>query len=214
VSFSLRIAFLLLCLILGGCSPRYPAARPVEAPDGVIYRIAETQALNLAKTALAETLPEVKIYPLKGAQRGFHATEEKTHGQPNYARFLVETYTHYVYVLPAEGIDSTGEKVSGVFVKVSGSGVLASGRPHNEQLKARLSRELDGTGTGVKVSRLESVDHAAPAPEAQEGPKEAQQGATGQDVFDQLRKLKELRDEGVITEEEYQEKKRALLDRI
>jgi hypothetical protein len=190
-------------------------ARPVVVPGGVIYRLSESQALNLAHETLAAMLPDAKIYPAQGPRRGFYATEEKGHGAPNYARFLVETYTHYVYVLPAQGRDAAGQKVSGYYVEVSGNGVLPSGSAHNDQLKAALHEAFEKTGKAVAVSEVESAGYATPAPEPQPTmAPEAQKAPPAADVFEQLRKLKELRDEGVITEEEFREKKKTLLDRI
>jgi hypothetical protein len=209
-----RIGRLLICLLVVGCSSHYPAARPVDVPGGVIYRISEPEALNLARTTLAAMLPEVKIYPTQGARRGFYATEEKVHGQPNYSRFLVETYTHHVFVMPAQGLDPAGRKVTGYYVEVSGSGVLASGPPHNDQLKAGLRQAFEKTGQGVAVSAVESASYANVAPEPQASVPPDVPTAPGQDVFEQLKKLKELRDQDVITEEEFQEKKKLLLDRI
>jgi hypothetical protein len=176
--------------------------------------MAEAEALSLAQATLAEMLPDAKIYPTQGSRRGFYATEEKAHGQPSYARFLVETYTHRVYVLPAQGLNPAGERVSGYYVEVSGSGVLPSGRQHNDRLKAQLHIAFEQTGQAVKVSQVESAAYTNPGWEPKESaPPEAGE-APGPDIFEQLKKLKELRDQDVITEEEFQEKKKSLLDRI
>jgi hypothetical protein len=45
-------------------------------------------------------------------------------------------------------------------------------------------------------------------------PTQAQAEAGSGDVFDQIRKLSELRDQGILSEEEFSAKKQALLDKL
>jgi hypothetical protein len=104
--------------------------------------------------------------------------------------------------------------VSGYYVEVSGSGVLPSGRQHNDQLKVQLHKAFEQTGQAVKVSQVESATYTNPGWEPKESAPSEAGKAPGQDIFEQLKKLKELRDQNVITEEEFQEKKKSLLDRI
>ena len=112
-----------------------------------------------------------------------------------------------VLVHPAIGLDKNGEKVAGFYFEVSGAGTSGSGRAKNVQVFEKLQELLNDTGKGVYVSSLQAGHYKSKG--TVHDPK-----STANDPFHQLEKLKELFDRGVITKEDYDAKKKELLDRM
>ncbi len=123
---------------------------------------------------------------------------------------------------------------------VAGTKVHGGEKPY-EQLKKNLYHNFDQTGTAVAVTSIQAGQYA-PASDPYQAPQQtavtpapAQQpvattpaatqkhhappvskptAVPTQDTFEKLKKLKTLHDQGVITDQEFLEKKKELLDRI
>jgi hypothetical protein len=65
-----------------------------------------------------------------------------------------------------------------------------------------------------RAGRKPSSDQSVPPTAAQYSPQPGVQASAHEDVFEALRKLGELRDAGIVTPEEFEAKKKDLLDRI
>jgi len=211
---TINLGLSLICLLILACASQSSPTRSEDPAIGRIYKISEHQALDLVRAAMQEALPDTKIYKTKDPRHGFYAIEEIEQGDKRFARFQAKTYIHFVHVRPAHGRDDKGAAVSGYYLRVSGSGDLESGPSRSARLKNRLEEVFEKTGRAVAVTEAAAGDFRDPAEQRQTDVRIEDEKAPSDDVFEKLKKLKQLRDQEVVTEEEFQNKKRELLDRI
>jgi Short C-terminal domain len=85
-----------------------------------------------------------------------------------------------------------------------------TGKPPEDLTQAELEQAMDDLG--IEEQELTQADQAAIEAEAVDGPAPAAFKPPGQpDYIDQLTRLAGLKDAGIITEEEFQAKKKQLL---
>jgi hypothetical protein len=178
----------------------------------VIYRLSEEQAFTMVIDAYAWTLPKQSLDDITGPRRGYESTW----------RWGLDTYSQKTLVVPAVGTDAHGGEVRGYYFEVSGSGSSGSGRSKNIDLFRRLQAALDASGTAVVVTNLREGSYETDgraylgrSRDAWEVAASRPPATKGQSpVADQLRDLKNLCDQGLITEQEYEAKRRQILDRM
>jgi hypothetical protein len=205
VCFAIVSAFALV-----GCSSHNTTLRRESTQQQIIYRIPEEQAFATAVDAFAEILPKQSLYDITGPRRGYQSTW----------RFGLDTYSQRVLIIPAVGIDGSGQEVRGFYFEVAGSGSSGSGYRKNIALFERIRDALDATGTATVVSSVredqyetDGVAYRAQGKDASEASfKLRPPAATG--AAERLRQLKALHDQGLISKEEYEAKRRQILDRM
>lgn len=247
---------------LGCAGPTGTVIKTTDDADETIYQVTQPSALELARWALAQTLPNQKIHRLINPRVGFFVHEHEQKGHYKVARFRDATFIYEVDLLRMRGLTNQGQSVVGYTYAIKGVGDLKSGPDKLARLAQQLKDGFEKTGKAVTVSSLQPEKPAppalspvtSPAPDAvstgaadekpsvketpaavvpgtmvKEQPLVEQEGAAiapmpttqkrsnieeDDDVFVMLKKLKELLDQGIITEEEFQAKKKELLDRI
>lgn len=220
-----------------GCTGYTPRKTHLnESPTGLIYQVSEQEALDLAYWAMHEVLPEQKIYRLAKPRVGLFVHETVRPGDVRYARFKEATYIYEVDLLRVEGVDPRGDRIEGYMYHVRGNGNLDAGPDHRDKLARKIEAVFDQTERGTAATAVSKMKEAPPAiaspapvptkafepaapqaPEAPVSPPPAaveQPAPSGDDVFNKLEKLKRLLDQGIITQEEFNAKKKELLDRI
>jgi secreted protein with Ig-like and vWFA domain len=201
---------LTLLVLLAGCSTHFSTLQPEGSKEQIIYALPEEQAFQIAHGSLAVTLPGRKIEVIDGPVRGYST----------YFRFVLDTYTQQVLVHAAQGTDALGKKVRGYYFEVSGSGSsFVQGRAKNVELFERLAETAKATGKGIAVTSTERIGYAnakwrVGESELEKNSTPATSGTNKDDVLNSLERLKGLRDRGVITEEEFEAKKKELLNRL
>lgn len=219
------------------------ARKTVEDTNGIVYQITEQEALAVTRWALAQALPDQKIHRLKNPRVGFFVHEHEQKGNYKYARFRDKTFIYEVDLLRVSGSTAQGQRVIGYTYAPKGDGDLKTGPEKLARLAKQLEDGFEKTGRAVIVSSLQPEKPAPPVispitppasdttstvapsdkPAVKEAPaavipmttvKEQPAVETQDDVFVKLKKLKELLDQGIITEEEFRIKKKELLDRI
>jgi len=198
-----------LAILLNGCSTHFSTLQAEGTSTKIIYAIKEEQAFQIAHGSLLATLPGRKIEVIDGPVRGYST----------YSRFVLDTYTQQVLVHAAQGTDALGNKIRGYYFEVSGSGSSGSGRAKNVALFEMLVESAKATGKGVAVTNVERIGYANARWRLGEGElgkstAPAASDTTKEDVLNSLERLKGLRDRGVITEEEFEAKKKELLNRL
>jgi hypothetical protein len=159
---------------------------------------------------VATTLPGRKIEVIDGPVRGYST----------YFRFALDTYTQQVLVYAAQGTDTLGNKIRGYYFEVSGNGSsFVQGRAKNVELFERLAESAKATGKGVAVTSVERIGYTNAKwrlgeSELEKSTPPTTSGTTKEDALNSLERLKGLRDRGVITEEEFEAKKKELLNRL
>jgi hypothetical protein len=199
----------LLTLTATGCaSSGTTLTRPGQGDGHVIYRISEAKAFTTALEGYATLYPKQSVDDIvEGTRRGYNADE----------RFWTDWWSHRLLVIPAVGIDARGNEVLGYWYDYKGSGTFAPTEKRTTGLLNFIRSRLDATAvavTNVRDGSYETDGRAylglkrdardiglAPRP-------------TGASSADQLSDLKTMRDKGLITEEEYQTKRRQVLDRM
>lgn len=205
-----RSAILLFLLtLLAGCSTHFSTLKPEGSAAQIIYAVPEDQAFQIAHGSLLATLPGRKIEVIDGPVRGYST----------YTRFVLDTYSQQVLVHAAQGTDALGNKIRGYYFEVSGSGSSGSGRAKNVALFEMLAESAKATGKGVAVTNVERIGYANTIWQSGEdklgkSTPPAASGTTKEDVMNSLERLKGLRDRGVITEEEFESKKKEFLQRL
>lgn len=230
--------FCLVSATAMGCSGYTPTTKRLdESPTDVVYRVSEQEALDLVYWALHEVLPEQKIYRLARPRVGLFAHESIRPGDVRYARFKEATYIYEVDLLRVDGVDPQGDRITGYMYRIRGNGDLEAGPKHQKMLARKIKATFDQTERGKTVTAVSKaaasppvITSPAPAPakaveatasQAPEAPVSRAPAAVhqptpsgGEDAFEKLEKLKRLLDRGIITPEEFDAKKKELLDRI
>lgn len=204
------VLLLFLLTLSAGCSTHFSTLHPEGSTAQIIYAVPEEQAFQIAHGSLATTLPGRKIEVIDGPVRGYST----------YFRFVLDTYTQQVLVYAAQGTDALGKKIRGYYFEVSGSGSsIVQGRAKNVELFERVVESAKTTGKGVAVTSVERIGYTNAKWRLGEGElgkstTPVASGTINEDVLFSLERLKGLRDRGVITEEEFEAKKKELLKRL
>lgn len=223
-----------------GCSGYIPKTAPLNESSGVIYQVSEQQALDLVHWAMRQALPDEKIYKLGQPRVGLFVHEIVRPGDLRWARFKETTYIYEVELRLSQGIGPNGDRVTGYTYALNGNGDLETGPDNLAAIERFLKQAFEQTGRAATVTAVSDfkpgppkisspappasaagpasqkpaapVMAPAPVPEkpAVKGPEPVPSG----DVFEKLKKLKELNDQGIITDKEFEAKKKELLDRI
>ena len=206
------VAIATTLLAAAGCaSSSTTLARPDLGSKQVIYRISEMQAFTIALHAYARLLPKQSVDDVvEAGRRGYSADQ----------RFALDWYTHKVLVVPALGTDANGREVTGYWFDISGSGSMpiSGGAKHREFLKV-IGDALAATGTATAVTNLRDgeyeTDGRAYLGLKRDG-RDIKIGShpSGTGTVERLGELKAMYDKGLITDEEYQAKRRQILDRM
>ena len=188
------ISMITITIALTGCSTKFTT---IESDNGtILYTIGENEAFNIAYHSMLSVLPGRKITIIDGPTKGYST----------YFRFLFDTYSQQILVIPASGLNGNGNKVSGYYYEVSGSGSsFVQGKAKNVALYETLNTNLRETNSGVIVTGLTKENYKTASVDILNGNTE---------VFDKIERLKKLYDKGAITEEEYKTKKTELLKNI
>jgi len=206
------VAVVLIGFTVAGCaSSSTTLVRPDLGAGQVIYRVSEEEAFTIALDAYALLLPKQSVDDVvDGRRRGYSADQ----------RFALDWYTHRVLVVPAVGTDSRGREVDGYWFDISGSGSMPiSGSAKHKELLRVIEDALAKTGTATIVSSLRDGDYETDGHaylglkrDARDIKAARQSRSVGNAA--RLGELKQMRDHGLITEEEYETKRRQILDRM
>jgi hypothetical protein len=212
-ALGLAMTLLTLLLVPAGCSTHNTTLVRRGPGDGqVIYRLSEEQVFTVVVDAFAEVLPSQSLYDITGVRRGYQSTW----------RMGLDTYSQKVLIVPAVGTDASGHEVKGFWFDVSGSGTAGiSGGAKNRALFRRLQEALEATGTATVVTNLrdgryetDGRAYRAEGRDAREAAPRARATSGSAGTADKLRELKTMHESGLITDQEYEAKRRQLLDRM
>ncbi len=226
--------------LVSGCTTKSFFGTPAETYSGNIYQLSEGSALQIAYGAIQSTLPNIPIMETtKDENKGFtiFQTVSPNH-DARYDRFHEKDFIYTVYIYSAEGVDPNGATRTGYYFVANGQGNLPTGPDTLAKLQNTLLERFEKTGTVVTITDGKPGQHD-PAPiyqphkdtvqapvttpvqtsptysEQKPKPEPATvQPAPSKDTFEKLKSLKQLYDQGVIDEEEFEEKKEELLDRL
>jgi hypothetical protein len=202
----------LMVLMVNGCAVTSTTlVRPDQGGSQVIYRISEEQAFTTALEAYAELTPKQSVDDIvEGTRRGYNADERK----------WMDWWSHRLLVIPAIGTDANGNEVHGYWYDYSGGGTLFATTRRRTGLLKLIREKLDPTGTATIVSNVRDGTYETDGRAYLGLKRDARdiklQGlrAPGVGAAERLGELKTMRDRGLITEEEYQAKRRQILDRM
>ena len=196
----MRLALILILSILAGCSTHYTS---LKQNDGYkIYTIEERKIFQLTYQEMTSKVDEM-VKEIDGPERGFFTR----------MTFGLDRYDIFVKIVPVEGVSLSGENVKGYFVELKGKGTILSSQSKANEIRDNIHRKLEESGTGVMVSSFRKSNYVLERDRWRLNEKPSAR-ESGDPVMDKLLKLKVLRDEGVLTEEEYQSKKAELLKKL
>lgn len=205
----MRILLISFVAILAGCATNFSTLQPDNSAKQIIYAIPEEQAFQIAFSSLAQVLPGNEITDIDGPVKGYSAT----------FRFLLDTYSQQVLVIPASAKDGDNRDIRGYYFEISGSGSsIVQGRSKNIRLFETISSSAQSTGKAVVVSGVNREPYAGAlwkqGEASKQSPAHALNPEGGTDALTLIERLKQLRDRGIITDEEFDLKKKELLERI
>jgi hypothetical protein len=205
----LGVVALFIALASAGCSSTGSTlARPGQEGKQVIYRISEAQAFTTALEGYAALYPKQSVDDVvEGSRRGYNADE----------RMWMDWWSHRLLIIPATGIDANGNEVRGYWYDYSGSGSMGPTDKRTTGLLNFIRSRLEPTAvvvTNVRDGSYETDGRAylglkRDARDIKLTPQPAETSNA-----DRLADLRVMRDRGLITEEEYQTKRRQILDRM
>ena len=199
----MRVVLAMIVAILSGCGSAYSSLQAESSSKQTIYELTEEQAFQVAFGAITQVFPGYEVTDVDGPVKGYTTT----------FRFVLDTYTQQVMVIPATGKAPNGRLVEGYYFDVSGRGSsVVQGRAKNAELFETVIKSADATSRAVPVSNVARASYSG----ARWKQGELSQGkrATDGDAFLQIQRLKQLRDSGAITEDEFERKRKQLLERI
>jgi putative oligomerization/nucleic acid binding protein len=131
----------------------------------------------------------------------------------------LDWWSHRLLVVPAVGIDPKGTEVRGYWYDYKGSGSLAPTEKRTTGLLNFIRSRLDATGTAVVVTNLREGAYETDGRAYLGRKRDARDiklapRPSGAGNAERLSELKTLRDRGLISEDEYQAKRRQILDRM
>ena len=204
------VSLVVAVLTMTACTHNSTLARRGDG-EQVIYRLSEAQAFTMVLDAYAEVLPKQSLYDVTGVRRGYESTW----------RFGLDSYSQKTLIIPAVGTDARGHEVQGYWFDVSGGGTaIFSGSAKNRGLFRRLQEALDATGTAVVITNLREGRYETDGRGYRAAGRDASAIASPGSrtprgsVADQLRELKTMHDQGLISDQEYEAKRRQILDRM
>lgn len=191
----------MLAIALGACSTHFDTSQQEGVDGRTIYQLPQEQAFAIAYNAIATVLPGRKISEIDGPVKGYST----------WFRFVLDTYTQQVLIVPAKGISKSGAPVEGFYFEVSGSGSsIVQGRAKNVSLYETIQAELDKLNVAVVVPQIERESYKEPVFATKGGPTGSPQPGGGT-VADRLDELKDLWDRGLISEKEYSDQRAKII---
>ena len=204
------VAAVFVALMVTGCSSTGSTlVRSDQGGQQVIYRISEAQAFTTALEGYAALYPKQSVDDVvKGNRRGYNADE----------RMWTDWWSHRLLIVPAIGTDASGTEVRGYWYDYSGSGSMTPTDKRTNGLLSFIRTRLEPTAVVVTNVRDGSYETAGRAylglkRDARDIKLTPPQSA-GPSASDRLTELRIMRDRGLITEEEYQAKRKEVLDRM
>jgi hypothetical protein len=205
------VAVVFMAVVVSGCASSGTTLVRPDRKGQVIYRISEEQAFTIALDAYAALYPNKSVDDVvEGSRRGYNADERTWAG---------DWWHHRILVIPAIGTDTTGKEVHGYWYDYSGGGTFAPTEKRTTGLLQFIRARLDATGTATVVTNLRDGQYETDGRAFLGLKRDARDiklapRPPGPRNTDRLNELKSLRDRGLITEDEYQVKRRQILDRM
>lgn len=196
--------FIIAVLILAGCSTHFTTLQQDNEKSLVIYQLPEEQVFQMAHWAIVSSFPDRKITIIDGPTRGYST----------YFRIFLDTYSQQILIFTAIGTKQNGEEVKGYYFEVSGSGTTVIGRQKNVELYEKLNKALSDTGKGVVVTKIKLTKYETDSKISIEGTPPPSQDKNMRSPTELLRELNQLRKEGIISNEEFEAKKKEILQRM
>jgi len=202
---------MLAVLSITGCSA-HSTTLLWDEPNArqVIYRVSEETAFTTALEAYAALFPSKSVDDVvEGRLRGYNADERTWAG---------DWWHHRILVIPTIGTDANGNEVRGYWYDYSGGGTFAPTTNRTTGLMQFIRARLNASAAVVTNTRDGAYETDGRAFLGMK--RDARdilptlRRAPAQSNADRLDELKTMRDRGLITEEEYESKRRQILDRM
>lgn len=190
------LSVVLVSLGLSACSTHFDTSKRENSSDTILYKLTQKQSFSLAYNAIASVLPGRKITNVDGTIKGYST----------WSRFVLDTYTQQVMVIPAQGNAKNGETVIGFYFEISGSGSSGSGRQTNVRLYETIQEKLNQMNVGVPVTNLQKVSY--------NGPVFGTPASGEKSAEDRLKEIDRLLEQKLISEEEYKTKRASVLQSL
>jgi Short C-terminal domain len=176
----------------------------------VIYRVSEETAFTAALEAYAALFPSKSVDDVvEGPRRGYNADERSWAG---------DWWHHRILVIPAIGTDSSGNEVRGYWYDYDGGGSYAPTTKRTTGLMQFIRTRL--AATAVVVTQVRDGSYETDGRVYLGMKRDARdilptlRRAPAPSNADRLNELKTMRERGLITEQEYEAKRRQILDRM
>jgi len=198
-----RIWIVFFVFGLSACSTHFDTSKKDGVDGLIIYKLSQEQAFNIAYNAISTVLPGRKISKIDGPVKGYST----------WSRFVLDTYTQQVTVIPANGRTENGVAVEGFYFEISGAGTSGSGRMTNVTLYETIQENLNQLSVAATVTRIERGTYSEPVFKNSSNSIEPL-GSRPATVEERLGELKTLFDRGLITEQEYNVKREAIIQSL
>lgn len=195
---------MLAVLLISACSTHISTLKQ----DGKykIYTLPEDRIFQIVYQVINNVVDDEIINELVGPDRGF-ATR---------MTFGPDWYNMVVKIVPVEGPDSSGKTVKGYFVELGGKGTYPTSRPR--QIMNNILEELNKSGSGAYIKNFRKAEYTRERDRwrlnSSPSARNKIQPSSNTNTYEDLRKLKKLLDDEIITTHEYENKKKVLMDKI
>lgn len=195
----MRFIFIFLMAAIAGCSTHQTTLK--QNGGYKIYTIGEQKIFQITYQEMTSIVDDEIVNEIDGPERGFSTR----------MTFGLDWYNVFVKIVPVDGVSLSGENVKGYFVELGGKGTYPTSRP--QKIIDNIQRKLEESGTGVMVVSYRKSTYTLERDRWRLHEKPSSR-ESGDSVMNKLLKLKVLRDEGILTEEEYEKKKAEFLKQL
>ena len=199
--------------VLAGCTTHKSSLQAPEGQQVLYVTDDERGALAAAHSAMVEAKPSEAVTDLTGPVRGYFV----------YWRFMLDDYRTTIRILRGQGTTSSGQNVSGYYLEVSGAGSLTiQGSMNDSKVFDLASQNLAAISKPTRVRKIQRTAYLLDSdrwrlndsPSVREGGTVGIEGGAqnNKSVKERLEELNQMREEGLITEEEYIKGRKAILE--
>lgn len=131
-------------LYLAGCTSTQSMGGPTSGAAAQMFPISAETADRLIGAALMEEFPSSPLTRVDLPYKGYQAVH----------RFALDSQTFTVYMVPAQGVTSTGGRAAGFYFEVTSSGTMPiSGQTFTRNIYERLIKNASAVAPPLPVAR-------------------------------------------------------------
>jgi hypothetical protein len=194
----MKVFIVILSVLICACTTQISSLK--QGDNTEIYQINEKMMFQIIYDVMSNTEEKLIVKEIQGVERGYEVINT----------FSLDWRKTTVRIIPIEGIDLKGEKVKGYYYTV----IERANTPLlNTNIIENIQERLNQTNTKVALTKFWKIDYEYDR-DGMRLNKTTSARENKSDITSRLLELKKLFEQEVITKEEYQEKRKNILNEL